>query len=454
MNMFSLSKLLSPTRRTDHFIRGVKSALYIAGEKAQQMFVSVYPNVDFNKIFENEKLMSNITKRGISINVEKLKNRFLFFISVEEKKTILEKTKNEMNTLFDDFIINPEENTGRINQLKLHKFVVQEELKSLKEFLSDLQENVIISILNLPNDLHKYTPEIDQVYYQHLEKHDHQSEHHMTIAVKLDLLKLVDGWGCYLKSDASLFELAVSNYFVKKFMDLNFVQFQNADFTRSVVVEGCGTNIVGNKEVLTIHEPNTKNEVLEELSRLHITGSASTYAFMAYFTKHLVPLSYFPLKYFCYGRSYNGDLRTNNDLFNLNQESILNVFIATIEDDIWQSFQVLTKHVIELYDNLGCHYRLVYLQPDKLHKNESLKLSIQMFSYHSQKYIEVGHISYFGTYISERLLFCSTNNKEQIYPKIISGNILNVQKLLGCILENNHLSDKQLLNGILCEHLL
>ncbi|XP_044749087.1 serine--tRNA synthetase-like protein Slimp [Coccinella septempunctata] len=451
MKMYSISKLLFPSRTLNNFSRNIKSALYITGEKAQRMFVAVHPNIDTDIIFKEDELLHNVKKRGINIDLEKLQKRFYFFKTVEEKKIILEHTRDELNALYSD-VKNPEENLDKINQLKLHKHVVNEELKSLKEFLTDLQENVMITILNLPNNLHQSTPEIDEVYHQYLERPKHQSQHHMDIGVELNLLKLVDSWGCFLMSDASLFEIAVSNYFIEKLVESKFIPFQNADFTRSVVVEGCGTKVVGNEEVLTLHESSKKNEVLEELSRLHLTGSASIYAFMAYFTKHLVPSGQFPLRYFCYGRSYNGDVRTNDNLFNLNQESVLNVFIATF-DDAWQNFQTLTQQIIKLYDALGWHYRLVYLQPDKLNKSESLRLSIQMYSTHSQKYIEVGYVSYFGSYICERLLFCCLNKKEQVYPKIISGNILNIHKLLGCVLENNQPSDKKLLSELLCKYL-
>lgn len=450
--MYTISKLLFANATFYHVRRNIKSALYITGEKAQHMFVAVHPEIDCSKIFRDDELSLNLQKRGININLEKLKKRFSFFKTVEEKKIILEETRDELNTLYNNLTKNPR-NTDKINQLKLHKFVVKEELKSLKEFLTGLQENVMLSILNLPNDLHESTPETDEVHYQYLEKPNYMSQNHIDIAIKLGLIKLVEGWGCFFKSDASRFESAISSYFVHKLIDSQFIPFQNADFTRSVIVEGCGTNVIGNNEILTIHELNKKNEVVQELCRLHLTGSASTYAFMAYFAKHVVPYSIFPLKYFCYGRSYNGNIRTNDNLFNLNQESVLNVFLAIVEDDAWQEFQNLTQLIIELYDSLGWHYRLVYLQPDKLKKNESLRLSIQMFSTSSQEYVEVGYLSYYGKYISERLLFSCSNKTETLYPKIISGNILNVPKLLGCILENDQTPDKKLLNKLLCEYL-
>ncbi|KAL3266454.1 hypothetical protein HHI36_010626 [Cryptolaemus montrouzieri] len=393
----------------------MKSALYVVGDKAQHMFVAVQPFIDFEKrLKDKDELERNITRRCTSIDLQKIEKRYYFYKTLEEKKEILEQTKYEINNLYEMVIKETNSDINKINQLKLHKHVVTEELKSLKEYLYSLEENVMISILGLPNDIHELTPEEDQIIHEFMEKPSHRSESHMKIG--LNIIKLVENWGCYLRSDASLFELAISNYFQRSLIRSDFIQFQNADFTRSVVVEGCGTDVVNNKEVVTIYEPNTKNEVVEELSRLHLTGSASMYAFMAYFAKNLVYRSQFPLKYFCYGRSYKG-LRSNKNLFDLTQESALNVFVASV-DDVWVHFKHLTDDIIQIYNNLGYHYRLVYLQPSKLNKSESLRLSIQMFSNHQQEYVEVGNLSLYDTYISERLLF-SCLGKEQIFPKLI-----------------------------------
>lgn len=86
------------------------------------------------------------------------------------------------------------------------------------------------------------------------------------------------------------------------------------------------------------------------------------------------------------------------------------------------------------------------LTANQLDKTECLRLSIQMFSNFLNKYIEVGHISLYDTYLSKRLLLSYTENKQRMFPKIISGSFGNVTKILGCLLENNSLSGASLIN--------
>ncbi|KAK9870894.1 hypothetical protein WA026_009850 [Henosepilachna vigintioctopunctata] len=453
--MFNISLSSTSNRILCIIKRHLKSALYITGEKAQHMFVAIHPYIDFEKkLRDKESLLENISKRSLNIDLDRIINRYFFYKSIEEKKIILEKTRDELNNIYSEVTKQSDVNIDEVNKLTLHKHVVKEELRSLREYIEGLEENVMISILNLPNDLYVSTPDANLIIHMYSEKPVHQSDCHKDIGLKLNYLKLVDGWGCYLMSDAASFEVAVSNYVINNLITCNYIQFQNADFVRSVVVEGCGTEVMNNKEILTIYEPKVKNQILQEYSRLHLTGSASTYAFMAYFSKHLVQKSHFPLKYFCYGRSYNGNIGKNDDLFSLNQQSVINIFLATLEETVSEQLEDVIHLIKKIYDNLGYHYRLVQLEPSELNRSESSRLSIQMFSNYLQKYVEVGYLSYYDSYISERLLFSVVENKERIFPKIIGGDILNVHKILGCVLENTSASKTDLLSGLLKQSIL
>ncbi|KAJ8968973.1 hypothetical protein NQ314_002005 [Rhamnusium bicolor] len=239
------------------------------------------------------------------------------------------------------------------------------------------------------------------------------------------------------------------NYFRQSLLDSAYTQFSNPDFCRSVIVEGCGDNHEEASKFFTIEE---HDESKDDINRLHLCGAASLYAFMAYFTKHSVQQTYFPLKYFSLGKKYqpfNSKLPKN--LFNLSQEAVLNIFVATLEEvDILEE---ITNEIITLYESLGYHFRLTLLPANELEKSESLRLSIQMYSNYLESYVEVGNVSFYESYLSKRLLFTYSVDKVRTYPKVISGTLLNVPKLLGCVLENNSIYDQDLIIDLVKKHI-
>ncbi|KAJ8971589.1 hypothetical protein NQ317_002872, partial [Molorchus minor] len=77
-----------------------------------------------------------------------------------------------------------------------------------------------------------------------------------------------------------------------------------------------------------------------------------------------------------------------------------------------------------------------------------------MYSNHLKRYVEVGNVSLYDSYLSKRLLFTYTVNKDRKYPKVVGGTLLNVPKLLACVLENNNSSGKNILmSDIIKKHL-
>lgn len=421
------------------------SALYVTGDKAQQVFVPLKPFIDFDKyLLDKQLLKNNIELRKLDIDVDKLEKRYQFYLSLKERKTILSDSKVYINELYSQIIKEPDLDIDKINALKMHKHVISEELKSLKEYLYGLEENVMTSFLNLPNHLHCNTPtDGSKTIYEYLEKPSHSSSSHMELGDKKQLLEIVNSL-VYFKNDLALYEIYLTNYVVNILINNKFTQFSNADFSRSIVVEGCGKEIVNNSDFITLCDPHSK---FSDINRLHLTGGSSLYAFMVYLAKNIIQRSYFPLKLFCIGRSYQGNVKNCLDLFNLYQESTANIFIATIEDPI-EHLNKLKDIIIEMYKNLGFHFKIVYIEASKIALNESCRMSIQMYSNFKQEYVEVGYISLYDDYISKRLLFLCNDNKKELFPKIISGNILNVQKLVGCILENHHKITDQIFQNL------
>nr|CAI5850090.1 unnamed protein product [Callosobruchus analis] len=426
------------------------SALYITGNKAQDTFAVLTPYIDIEeRLNKKNELITNITARNYPLDIQKVFESWEFFQTIDDQRKKLEETRahigQKISTLMKEYSKNEEE----IKKLKLHVQLVKDELKNLKEHYYEVEEQTMLKVLDIPNVLHPKTPLKDEVVICHyLEKPDTSSESHKTIAESLGYLEHINKTTSFLKGEASLFEQAILNYFKNCIMDSGFTVFCNPSFCRSVVAEGCAE--ISN--VFTIAELDS---LKENLNHLHFCGGSTVLSFMAYFTKHAISNIHLPLKYFTIGKRYTVHNSEKGDcLFNLSQESTLSVFLATAENELMDLDHIL-KDVKTYYQKLGYHFRIVLLPANRIDKSESLHVSIQMYSNYLNDYVEVGNLSSFDSYLSKRLLFIynhqSPEGKQRRFPKIIAGTVLNVPKLLGCVLENKF--DKTLLSPILNKYL-
>lgn len=426
--------------------RQLSSALYITGEKAQTNFALLTPVIDFEeKVKDKENLRQNIVARHLPIDLEKLIQRWIFFQFMQERKDVLEHTKSELGILITDLMKTSEENKEDIEKLKLHMKMVKEDLRNIKTFYYAAEEETMLNILNLPNTLHEDTPLTDEkVVYTFLEKSSGSSEHHIKIGNKKGLFKYLDSLTCFWKSEAAIFELSLLNYFRHNLDKSGYFQLASPNFCKSVIAEGCGKNP---SKLFCIRA----DELVDKVNKLHFCGGSSLFAFMAFFTKLVINSNLLPIKCFSIGKVYQPCPSSKPpSLFNFSQQSTVSFFIAMSNEN--DSLKTLIEEVKTLYQNLGYHFRLVLLPADRLDKAESSRLSIQMFSNYLGKYVEVGNISLYGSYLCKRLLFSYTKKNERLYPKIISGTLLNVPKVLGCVLENHSLSGNDLLNDTLKEY--
>lgn len=426
------------------FNRSFSSALYVTGDKAQSNFVVLTPYVDFEEIIKHKsELIKSIEARQLNINLDKIEKRWNFFKMIDEHKSVLEFTRSEINSLINKLKQDGEEkNKSDIETLLTHVKLVKDDLKNVKEYSYGIEENANLGVLSLPNFLHPKTPlDSETTIHEFLTQPNPTSDSHMSIGKALNFVEYTNPNFCFLKSEAALFEFALTNYFQTNLLNHGFSQFSNADFARSIIVEGCGTDFLDRNAIFTLDGSNS------DINRLHLVGGASLYSFMAYFAKNSIQTSLLPLRFFSLGRKYTPG--SGSDLFNLSQNTVAQVFVATNRENTDEIFDKLVEQIKEIYEPLDYHFRLVLVPASGLKIGESLKVSIQLFSNYLGKYVEVGFLSLYGDYVSKRLLF--THGKDKNFVEVITGEVLNVQKLLACVLENNN-KDKPLLSTLLQKH--
>ncbi|XP_069680502.1 serine--tRNA synthetase-like protein Slimp [Periplaneta americana] len=420
------------------------SALYVTGDKAKEMFTVLSPHIDIEERFrDTSTLKQNIELRGMQINVDNIKQIWEMLKSIENDKKKIESQRIKIANKMKELRKTSTDINEDVENLKLVGKLLRDDLKTTMKAIWELEKKVISKVLSLPNDLHPDTPNKEAKVISQFESecNSKQTESHVEIGKKLDVLEYNDPMCYFLKGDAAIFELSVLNFFTEKLCtgNSNFIKCCNSDFTRSVVVEGCGLN----------HEDPNATFILKDIgdildtndvNRLHLTGGASLPSFCAFHAKQIIPVSAFPLRLVATGRQYSPNIyqldKQNSGLFDVCQASCVEIFISTTDQrEMADEFGRVIEAVTSIYKELSFPFRVVYLPANQLKSYESLKASFQMYSSHLQTFMEVGHISLCDDYISKRLLIQYGTDTEHKFPFIVSGTVISVPKLLGCVLE-------------------
>ncbi|XP_066999633.2 serine--tRNA synthetase-like protein Slimp [Anabrus simplex] len=418
------------------------SALFVTGEKANQTVSILTPYVDMNDHFQDiPRLERNISLRGMKLNVTQLSEQWQILQNLVSDKLSLEERRNEIAERIKEL-----KKMGITNDMEKYRIqgkVLRNELKTLMKTLWSLEENVILKALKLPNVLNPHTPDnLEKVVSEYGEVYKGISVDHIVNGKKGSLLEYLSPMHYYFKGAAALYEMCILSFFADELKNNNFLPFSNADFSRSIVVEGVGMDYHNPQSVFTLKEVT---DSLYSHNREHLVGGASLFSFCAFHAKHVIQSEFLPVRYFSIGNQYKPARNKSHEmgLFNVCQSSVVEIFLVVPDcyDAMMAEFHRTLDLLTRLYKQLGYHFRIVYLPPLELKPWESLRASIQLFSPCLQSYIEVGHLSTCDTYISKRLLMYYENvaSHERKFVRILSGTALSVPIILGCVLESEPL---------------
>lgn len=427
--------------------RNYSSALYISGNKAYKAFAFLSPYLDCDEKFANvDKLQKELVLRGMNVDVVQLKNAWDFYLKMIADRCALEDNNSELAGRLRRIWESANRTTEQeqeIDKLRTQLNIIRQDLKTIKEAIWDLDEEVIEKILKLPNELDPRTPVNESIVLKSVgsaPKFEENRRSHVDIGTNLDLLEYKNPMYYYLCNDAALFELAVLAHAGRIFSENDMIKIVGTDFSRSLVVEASGLN----------HEDPTATFVIENHNeiergspnRMHLVGGASLVSFLILHTKQLINPNHFPLKYFATGRQYMPLPRDTHacGLFTACQASVAHAFVMVKDaksEEYETRFNELLENVCRLYDDLCDHYRVVMRSASELQPCEGLRVSFEMWSPFANQYIEIGHVSAYGNYFSKRLLIAYQTPGGRNFPAVISGTVLSVPRLLACLLEQN-----------------
>lgn len=423
------------------------SALYISGRNANKSFAFISPYLDFDERFDDiDKLQRELKLRELNMDAIELKKAWDFYKIIEANYITLEMRKKEVSSEIISLQEKKEKTTEdeqQLAKLLLQAKIIKEDTKAVKELQWDLDESLIEKLLKLPNKLHERTPPKTPVILKNVGKlcvlPENNRKSHIEIGKLLNLLEYKDPMTYYLLNDATLFEYGLLNLAGKILTDNNLIRITGSDFCRSILIEGSGLNHEDPIETFILANNESDRDLL---NHMHLVGGASLASMLGIHAKQLIMPQYFPIKYYSVGRQYTPVSKeiTLSGLFTVCQASAINIFLMINDTESARCTTELEKMleiICEFYSNITDHYRVVMRSAPELQTCEEMRISFELWSSFSEEYIEVGHISMYGKYFSKRLLIGYETKEGKKFPSIISGTMLSVPRILGCLLEKN-----------------
>lgn len=420
------------------------SALYITGDKANQNYAILTPFFDFKSRLDAispESLHANIRSRRSSVDLAQLLQMWQVYRDVQQKKSSLERRRIEIADILKEMTKKGKEVDEDLQRkYKAEGTFVREDLKRLKENSYHMEDLFVHRYLALPNELHARTPlDLEDVVHSFLDRpaQSGSSQPHLSAS---ELIEYHDPYCYFLRGKAAEFDIDLLFGFVDAFRKSGFVHFSNPDFCKSILAEAAGLEP---NQLLTIKDDNIDEAASVNLT--HLAGASSLIGYLGYITKLSVFKSALPLRLVSSGRSY---IRTRSDtpdldrgLFSVSQSNRVQIFQALADSrQAENAFDECVSELAELFQLFGRHFRIVQIPAHRLGQAESMRINVEMYNSHREEYIEVGHVAYYGDYISKRLLFSykdpSAKQDDPLFPHLIAGTAVDVTRVLAVLLEN------------------
>ncbi len=425
--MSFLRRFSTSFRRFRHHHR---SPLVVLGDEGDAKKNTVIPDMspeDVRRRIDDQQLVKNVSLRklGDKIDIEALKANYADWVKAESDFKALDDRIEKAREKIKDH----EEISG-MKKAEYEEVIrnSRKERKSLANERIRLEEEVVLPFLDLPNRLHSDCPEHeDKIMFEHFEQGNSKLPQ---ISAEDVSEAFFDGLQ-FLTGRAAKLELELCEKAENHLKEEELEMISAPDFSRSVVVAGCGIDPEDGKTTLAL---NPRHDFSHR--DMHLVGGASLPALVAFYSKQVPQrASWLPERRFCIGRQYEtlsgSGMPTQSTAVQLigvaeNETQQEEIFI-----EFFKLFQ--TFYGVELQTT----FRLVNRSADKLGTAEMLRVAVEMAERKdAESFIEVGYLSIYGNYLSRRLMLKTIDEETAQNPDrlkdlfIVGGTFLDVTKVI------------------------
>lgn len=375
-------------------------------------FISQLPVDDLKDKAFVTRLEQSIHHRKTNFSLDGLKQQFELLQDLYQQRDLLETKRKEVHGKFIQA-----ETEQLKNKFKYEAITLREDIKRLQEVLTSLKEHVSSLATSVPNVLHERIP-LDQPYLI-----SEWSTDNTEVPRQKEGLSYSKFPHCeYSTGKNAWFDLMIPIKIMQMLKSNGFIQTSNPDFLRRFVArEG---NITED-DYCKIYE----EDIPTIDQQLQLVGGGSFASYLPYFTRFSCYPTVLPLKFVSIGRQYESYSTSNGTL--PSQAQVLQFFIATKSAD---ETNTALDDMITLYEKIyklfGQSYKFSFTPAPSLKSSECLRVDVTQQSAFTGEFSQVANMSYFGDYISKRILFNYRVGKHYALPHILAGTVVHIPQLL------------------------
>lgn len=246
---------------------------------------------------------------------------------------------------------------------------LKQEISLLEASLSDIEQNMLNLALGIPNDTHPAVPLGPESAAMVLSSHGpdplpaNSSRDHLTVGRKLGLIDLesaaiVTGTSWYyLSHEATLLEIALSNYALSVAMMHGFTPITTPDVVRADIARRCGFHPRDHSD-----PPVTQSYHLEPSSshELILSGTAEI-PLAGMFANRILPHADLPIKVVGIGRAFRAEAGARGadtrGLYRVHQFTKVELFALTTEAESDAMMEDMRNVQASILSGLGLPFR-------------------------------------------------------------------------------------------------
>jgi seryl-tRNA synthetase len=318
----------------------------------------------------------------------------------------------------------------------------KENIKSLTEKLTSLEQNqfnLLVQLPNLPYHLVKpgTTPEENEVVFTYgtAAELPANSKPHWELAAKYDIIdfelgvKITGAGFPVYKGKGARLQRALINFFLDQAIDAGYKEVQVPHLVNAA--SGFGTGQLPDKEGQMYHS------TIDDLYLIPTAEVPVTNLYRDVILKEedlpIKNTAYTP----CFRReagSYGSHVRGLNRLHQFDKVELVQV---THPEKSYQTLEEMSEYVQSLLQKLGLHYRVLRLCGGDMGFGSAMTYDMETWSASQERWLEVSSVSNVETFQSNRskIRFKGKEGKTQL-AHTLNGSALALPRIVASILEN------------------
>lgn len=404
--------------------------------------------IDVKFIIEDpERIKKGALKKNVKVDVDKIVQLYAQRNELNQKAEELRARQNEVSKL----IPTTDDKEALLKEMGLAK----EEIKTLEPQIQKLEDEIDALALFIPNPPLDSVPdgkdeESNKAIRTHGEKptFDFEPKDHITLGKELDIIDIERGTRSsgarfyYLKGDAALLELALTQHVITKLSSKGFTPVIPPVLVKEEAMYATGFFPADRNEIYHVN-PITEQD--PDGDDLYLVGTSEVPLTMLHYTE-TIDIETLPIRYCglstCFRREAGSYGKDTAGIIRVHQFNKIEMFSFCDPDKSEQEHELILSIEEEIMQDLGLHYQVINICGGDLGAPAAKKYDIEAWIPTQGKFRELTSCSNCTDFQSRRskIKYKSKDGKKD-YLHTLNGTAVAMARTLVAIIENYQNAD-------------